>query len=128
MRDTAMPDVPRVLHDMQPVVDDHAAAPSGVVWRLAEAARQLDANVLNLPPGQSIGTHAESDLDVLLAILAGTGTMTTDVDPWRWFRARWCGYRTAPPAASPPAPTASPTSPCTDAAPECRSTPNQRPP
>jgi quercetin dioxygenase-like cupin family protein len=81
MRDTAMPDVPRVLHDMQPVIGDHAAAPSGVVWRLAEAARQLDANVLNLPPGQSIGTHAESDLDVLLAILAGTGTMTTDVGP-----------------------------------------------
>jgi quercetin dioxygenase-like cupin family protein len=74
-------EVPRVLHDMQPVVADNLAVPAGVVWRLAETGRQLDANVLNLSAGQAIGSHAEPDLDVLLVIVAGSGTMTTAGDP-----------------------------------------------
>ncbi len=51
------------------------------VWRLAEGGRQLDANVLNLSGGQTIGTHAEPDLDVILVIVAGTGTMGTETGP-----------------------------------------------
>lgn len=73
-----MRDVPRVLHDLQPIRADHTVSPAGVVWRLAEAGRQLDANVLNLPAGQTIGTHAEPDLDVLLVIVAGCGTLGTE--------------------------------------------------
>lgn len=73
-----MYDVPSVLHDLQPLLADHSARPAGVVWRLAEDGRQLDANVLNLPAGQAIGTHAEPDLDVLLVIVAGTGTIDTE--------------------------------------------------
>jgi mannose-6-phosphate isomerase-like protein (cupin superfamily) len=73
-----MPDLPRVLHGVQPIVADHTAQPMGVVWRLEEVGRQLDANVLNLPAGQTIGTHVEPDLDVLLVIVAGSGTMVTE--------------------------------------------------
>jgi quercetin dioxygenase-like cupin family protein len=74
-------EVPRVLHDMQPVVADNLAVPAGVVWRLAEAGRQLDANVVNLSAGQVIGSHTEPDLDVLLVIVAGSGTMSTVSGP-----------------------------------------------
>ncbi|MBN9101561.1 MULTISPECIES: hypothetical protein [unclassified Pseudonocardia] len=77
MNDRAMPDLPHVLHDLQPIVADHGAQPAGVVWRLDEVGRQLDANVLNLPAGRTIDTHTEPDLDVLLLILAGSGSLTT---------------------------------------------------
>jgi quercetin dioxygenase-like cupin family protein len=71
-------DVPRVVHDLQPALTDHASLPAGVTWRLSEPGRQLDANVLNLAPGQTIGTHAEPELDVLLMVVAGTGSVDTD--------------------------------------------------
>jgi quercetin dioxygenase-like cupin family protein len=73
-----MPDLPRVLHGVQPIVADHSAQPMGVVWRLEEVGRQLDANVLNLPAGQRIGAHVEPDLDVLLVVVAGSGSMVTE--------------------------------------------------
>jgi quercetin dioxygenase-like cupin family protein len=47
------------------------------VWKLAEPGRQLDANVVHLPPGQHVGTHAEPDLDVLLLVVAGDGVLVT---------------------------------------------------
>jgi len=37
--------------------------------------------VLNLPAGQCIGTHAEPDLDVLMVMVAGSGTLTTNGGP-----------------------------------------------
>jgi quercetin dioxygenase-like cupin family protein len=74
-------DTPRVLYDMQPLIADNRAAATGVAWRLAEAGRQLDANVLNLPAGTRIDTHTEPDLDVLVVVIAGSGTLTTDDGP-----------------------------------------------
>ena len=41
------------------------------------SGRQLDANVIHLPAGQVVETHAEPDLDVLLMVVAGHGTMDT---------------------------------------------------
>lgn len=70
--------VARVLYDMRPLVADNGAAAPGVVWRLAEAGRQLDANVVNLPAGKRIDTHTEPDLDVLVVVVAGSGTLTAD--------------------------------------------------
>lgn len=74
-------DAPRVLYDMQPLIVDNRAASTGVAWRLAEAGRQLDANVLNLRAGTRIDPHAEPDLDVLVVVIAGSGTLTTDSGP-----------------------------------------------
>ena len=50
----------------------------GAIWRLEEAERHLDANVIALPPGERIDAHAGPDEDVLWHVLAGDGTLTTD--------------------------------------------------
>lgn len=51
---------------------------AGVLWRLQAPGRQVDANVVRLPPGERIDWHTERQRDVLLVILAGTGTLHTD--------------------------------------------------
>lgn len=69
---------PRLLFDL------HAgagAASHGVQWRLEEPGRQLDANALSLAPGQRIDTHTEGDLDVLLVVVDGGGTLSTKAEP-----------------------------------------------
>ncbi|MEV5508124.1 cupin domain-containing protein [Streptomyces orinoci] len=76
--------------DGQPVVrlECHTAAltgqapgPSGVVWKLTEPGRQLDANLVRLAPGEKIGTHMEPDLDVLVHVVSGEGVMGTSDGP-----------------------------------------------
>ncbi|CAL9657264.1 hypothetical protein SUDANB145_06828 [Streptomyces sp. enrichment culture] len=52
-----------------------ADAPAGALWKLAESGRQLDANVVRLPPGARVAPHTEPDLDVLLLMLGGDGTL-----------------------------------------------------
>jgi len=70
------PEVPRVLCDTGELIS-RATTDAGALWRLAEPGRQLDANVVRLPPGQRVDTHAEPDLDVLLLVLSGDGTLGT---------------------------------------------------
>ncbi|MGC0373093.1 cupin domain-containing protein [Streptomyces sp. SAI-229] len=72
--------LPRVLCDTAALaaLDDVSA---GALWRLAEPGRQLDANVVRIPPGRGVDTHREPDLDVLLLILAGHGTLTAPDGP-----------------------------------------------
>ncbi|MFF1273202.1 AraC family ligand binding domain-containing protein [Streptomyces marokkonensis] len=72
--------LPRILCDTAALaaVDDASA---GALWRLAESGRQLDANVVRLPPGHRVDTHREPDLDVLLLVLAGHGTLTAPDGP-----------------------------------------------
>ncbi|MFJ9663509.1 cupin domain-containing protein [Streptomyces sp. NPDC101219] len=67
--------LPRILSDTAALaaLDD---APGGALWRLAEPGRQLDANVVRIPPGRRVDTHREPELDVLLLVLAGSGTLT----------------------------------------------------
>ncbi|WP_420877911.1 hypothetical protein [Streptomyces agglomeratus] len=52
-------------------------ASTGAVWRLSEPGRQVDANVVRIPPERRVETHAEPDLDVLLLVVAGDGTLVT---------------------------------------------------
>jgi quercetin dioxygenase-like cupin family protein len=54
-----------------------SALPGGARWQLAESPRQLDANVIHLPAGHQVETHAEPALDVLLHVLEGTGRLLT---------------------------------------------------
>ncbi|HEX6448793.1 MAG TPA: hypothetical protein VF060_04965 [Trebonia sp.] len=70
------PEVPRVLCDTGELIS-RATTDAGALWRLAEPGRQLDANVVRLPPGQRVDTHTEPDLDVLLLVLSGDGTLGT---------------------------------------------------
>jgi quercetin dioxygenase-like cupin family protein len=68
------PPAPRLLCDVQALAA-LPSAPAGALWRLAEPGRQLDANVVHMPPGRYVDTHTEPDLDVLLLVVAGDGTL-----------------------------------------------------
>jgi quercetin dioxygenase-like cupin family protein len=52
---------------------------SGAVWKLQARERDLDSNIIALPPGGVIDTHAGPDLDVLIHVLAGSGELTTEL-------------------------------------------------
>jgi len=78
-RAAALPEetaVARMLCDVGALTGEQPE-PTGVLWKLAEPGRQLDANLIRLPGDARIGTHAEPDLDVLLLVVTGDGTMDT---------------------------------------------------
>ncbi|MFB8388005.1 cupin domain-containing protein [Microbacterium sp. NPDC055910] len=63
------------------VVGDTSRLPSirgGSAWRLEPPTRGLDANVIDLPPGDEIRNHVGPALDVLIHVLAGDGSLETD--------------------------------------------------
>ncbi|WP_327640757.1 hypothetical protein OHB24_20910 [Kribbella sp. NBC_00482] len=66
----------RVLLDVHEFVDD-SSVQSGARWALAEPGRQLDANLIHLRVGQRVDTHTEPDLDVVVVVIAGGGTVGT---------------------------------------------------
>ena len=71
-------DLPRVLCDAFAVASEVSGDQAGAVWRLAESGRQLDANLVRLPPGEQVALHVEPDLDVLLLVVTGTGVLASD--------------------------------------------------
>lgn len=72
--------LPRVLLDTTTVTGDTTAADvTGAVWKLQAHERDLDSNVIALPPGQAIDAHAGPDLDVLIHVLAGSGQLDTEL-------------------------------------------------
>jgi quercetin dioxygenase-like cupin family protein len=75
----AFPPAPTLVCDTAALID---ALPdtAGVLWKLAESGRQLDANVVHLPADTRVGTHSEPDLDVLLLVLAGDGVLGTGTE------------------------------------------------
>lgn len=73
--------VARMLCRIGDLTGRSAAGSTGAVWKLAEPGRQLDANVVRLPAGERVGTHAEPDLDVLLLVVGGSGVMETAEGP-----------------------------------------------
>lgn len=42
--------------------------------------RDLDSNIIALPPGAAIGAHTGPDVDVLIYVLAGSGQLGTELD------------------------------------------------
>lgn len=71
-------DHPRLLADLDAHLAQAPADQGGAVWRLAEPSRQLDANLVRLPPNATVAPHTEGELDVLLVGVAGSGTLHTD--------------------------------------------------
>lgn len=55
----------------------------GALWNLASSQRQLDANLIRLPPGAGVPAHVEPDLDVLLFVAKGSGLLVTDAGEQR---------------------------------------------
>ncbi|OHV48055.1 hypothetical protein BCD48_16730 [Pseudofrankia sp. BMG5.36] len=51
---------------------------AGAVWKLPVGERDLDSNVIALPPGGTIEAHRGPDVDVLVHVLAGSGTLSTE--------------------------------------------------
>ena len=67
--------LPRVLVD---VADLPADAPAGAVWSIRVSDRDLDSNIIALPAGEAIDPHTGPDLDVLIHVLSGSGTLVTE--------------------------------------------------
>ncbi len=67
--------LPRILANTNDFITDTAA---GAVWRLEARERDLDSNVIALPAGGRIDPHAGPDLDVLIHVLSGGGSLTTE--------------------------------------------------
>lgn len=71
--------LPRVLANTADLTRDAPAARTGVTWKLELPERDLDSNVISMPPAGRIEAHGGSDLDVLVHVLAGTGQVTTEI-------------------------------------------------
>ncbi|HWU11821.1 MAG TPA: cupin domain-containing protein [Streptomyces sp.] len=68
---------PQVLAVLDELLASAAPGGRGALWHLAEQGRELDANVVRLPPGAGVGEHQEDVLDVFLVVLAGGGRLRT---------------------------------------------------
>ncbi|WP_405664847.1 hypothetical protein OG379_22235 [Streptomyces sp. NBC_01166] len=66
---------PQVLAVLDGLLAAAAPGERGALWRLAEEGRELDANIVHLPPDAGVGEHQEDVLDVLLVVLAGGGSL-----------------------------------------------------
>jgi len=76
---SATPDpVPRIVGNTSALANAIGTDGSGAVWRLGMTDRDLDANVIELPPGDEIAAHDGPDLDVLVHVLAGSGELETE--------------------------------------------------
>lgn len=80
IRKTTRTALPRIVSDTSRLLSGLEDARGGSVWQLDAAARDLDANIIALPAGDAIDTHDGPDLDVLILVLEGSGTLTTEAD------------------------------------------------
>lgn len=72
--------LPRVLVNTAALSPEQADPDaSGAIWKLQVRRRDLDSNVIALPPGGRIEAHDGPDLDVLVDVLAGSGRLGTEV-------------------------------------------------
>lgn len=70
--------LPRILTNTTALPTAAQPDASGAIWNLPMRDRDLDSNVIQLPPGGSIEAHAGPDLDVLIHVVAGTGHLVTE--------------------------------------------------
>jgi quercetin dioxygenase-like cupin family protein len=75
-----MAELPVVLCDTQAVVGGADPALAGALWRLQPEERDLDSNVIQLPPGERIESHTGPECDVLVHVLHGGGRLGTDAE------------------------------------------------
>ncbi|MDN5895501.1 Uncharacterized conserved protein, DUF2249 family [Brevibacterium sp. Mu109] len=72
--------LPRILVDTTTITAGTTAADvTGAAWKLEARERDLDSNIIALPPGGAIDAHTGPDLDVLIHVLAGSGQLTTEL-------------------------------------------------
>ncbi|MGW3946146.1 cupin domain-containing protein [Micrococcus endophyticus] len=68
---------PRILADVAELTADPAGAAPGAAWRLEQEPRDLDANVVRLPPGGRNEPFDGPALDILVHVVAGSGLLHT---------------------------------------------------
>ncbi len=73
--------LPRVLVKSAEI-DQQSTDPDArrVLWKLTMRERDLDSNIVSLPPGGGIDAYDGPNLDVLIHVLAGEGRLTTEAD------------------------------------------------
>lgn len=69
---------PAVPHILTNTAEVAGTAGPGAVWKLTEAERDLDANLIVLPAGERIDAYDGPDLDVLVHVVGGTGRLETE--------------------------------------------------
>lgn len=68
--------LPRVLVDTSGLdVSTTERDATGALWKLEVRERDLDSNVIALPPGGTIDAHDGPDLDVMIHVLSGSGEL-----------------------------------------------------
>lgn len=70
---------PRIMTNTASLSEE-TGSQDGAIWKLEPDARDLDANIIALQPEQQIGEHFGPDLDVLIHVFAGTGTLHTETE------------------------------------------------
>ncbi|MBB5939684.1 zinc ribbon domain-containing protein [Streptomyces zagrosensis] len=70
---------PRVLTRVGELIRGMPEQHRGALWRLSADQRQLDANVIHLPPRAHVAAHLEARLDVLLYVIDGSGHLASEV-------------------------------------------------
>lgn len=72
--------LPRVLVNTNELTGA-AATPdaTGAAWKLHVRERDLDSNIIALPPQGHIDAHTGPDLDVLIYVLSGQGHLSTEL-------------------------------------------------
>ena len=71
--------LPRVLGDTTVLGSAGEADAAGVVWKLQSQQRDLDSNIIALVSDGEIQAHTGPDLDVLIHVVGGSGTLTTEL-------------------------------------------------
>lgn len=78
---TAGTPLPQVIGDLADLAESDVAPDlGGAIWKIPVADRDLDSNLIRLPAGAQIAAHAGPELDVLFIVVAGTGTLRTELD------------------------------------------------
>ncbi len=72
--------VPRILARTDQRTAPAGEGENGAVWKLQEEQRDLDSNIIALPPEGTIDAHTGPDLDVLIHVLAGSGQLATELE------------------------------------------------
>lgn len=64
---------------LEHLADMDLRGPSGAVWGLDSP--QLNANLVTVRPGDELPEHRNDEVDVLMIVTSGTGTLTVDGEP-----------------------------------------------
>lgn len=65
-----------------PILTNTAEQPDeprrGAVWSIADPERELDSNLIRLPPRDSIPAHVGAEVDTLIHVVRGDGELLTE--------------------------------------------------